>query len=157
VAIGGNQTEQFVLLALGEELHRDPVLIVTGERLGHRLLIDLGVQTIDEQPPLHPIFTLVHQVQPLRWRVGIGRRHAGGIGRSEKLGKDRDEIEEEHDDSTNHRQFVALELPPHQAPLGRHIDAGFLFRAFTRKIGDGGRRISGNIDLLELGLARHEK
>src|SRR5690606_14922675 len=63
----------------------------------------------------------VEKVKRLRRRIGIAGDVIGGIVGRKELGKQHDEVDQDHDDAADQRQLVPSKAPPDQLPLRRDM------------------------------------
>jgi hypothetical protein len=90
---------------------------VDHEGATQRHRVDLNDIAVDVRLIAHPLFGLQEEVQPLRRRKGVlcvvG---VGGEGRQE-LGKERHQVDQEHNNAADQRQLVFAKAPPGELPL----------------------------------------
>src|SRR5438874_5790096 len=129
----GDQAEEPVLEALGEEPDRDlvagigPIDALEGLRIARALD---GIDVRAEPPAVEPVDRLRGHQRALR----LGRV---GIGVGEEVGAEDDAVEAEDDDAAGHGQAVLAEAPPHELPLRGDEDALLLHRQ-----DEGGHQVS---------------
>ena len=117
------QPPHFVGFAFDEEADVHDLLFVDdkGAFQGHR--IDLHTVAIDIRIKNPTRLCVTEKVQALGRSPGVfGPDNTGGR-RREKFYKEGNQVDQNRDDPTDHRQFVSAELPPHQLPLGRDGNA----------------------------------
>ena len=120
VKVAGEHPPQLVLVATHEEPDRSPLLQVLDEprtpRLGvEGLLDDVHVAERVESS------LLVEEVDPGR-RIVVGAAALDGVVGRHELREQRDNVEAAEQHGPHHRQLVADELLPHQAPLRGDVE-----------------------------------
>ncbi len=116
--VGLEESPHHVLVPSREQPNRDLRGLVDHERAHEGLLVHFRAVAVDVEPET----VVVEEVQPLGRGVSVvgvdGSWRKGG----HELSEEGDQVDQDHDHRADHGQPVLAEAPPHQLPLGGHID-----------------------------------
>src|SRR5215475_3530634 len=119
MARGGNQAEESILEALGEE--------PDGDLLAGILTIDateaLGIADTLDAEDVGAEAPAVEEVESLRRHQRALCLGGVGVGIGEEVRKKDDQVEADHHHSADHGHAMLAEAPPHELPLRGHVDS----------------------------------
>ena len=124
------EAPELVGVARAQEAERIRLRSVFGVVPPQRLHVELLDQRIDEGADESALVNPVHALRRRIDEVGVPRME---VVRHQHLGHERRPVHEQKDDSGSDRHAVALELPPHEPPLGSEVEVLLLRREAGRR------------------------